>query len=912
MARNNNEAKIKFTAETKQFTAAVKDADRNMASLRAELKMNEAQMKATGTTVEGLETKHNLLNRQWEESKRKVEALQGKVDAATRTFGANSAEAQNWTTKLVEAQARAKRLEQAVNACDAELKAYKDAQKQSESATKQLTDTIEKQQREVDDLKDEYKEAVLQYGKTSDEAKDLARKLKDLSGELKNSKNKMDDAERAADKLDKSLDDAGDAAKNSGEGFTVMKGVVADLASSAIQMAIGKISEFIGYLAELPEATRELRQDMATLDTSFQRAGFSTEQATQTWKDLYTIFGEDDRAVEAANLISKMAKNEEDLNEWVTITAGVWGSYQDSLPVEGLAEASNETAKTGKVTGVLADALNWSSEAASMFSKYMSDDVTTAEDAFNEALKECTTEQERQALITDTLSALYGDAAAEYEKASGAQLAAKEATAENTLAQAEAAEAVEPATTAWEGLKTTLLVGITPALTTICNGLANVFGWLKEHPAVMWSLIAILGVLATALTVATIAQWAMNSAMLASPVTWIILAVVAAIAALIAIVVVVIKYWDQIKAACISAWEGIKSVCSTIGNWFNTNVIQPVVRFFTNLWTSIKNIWNNIVNVVKVAFMLLGSIISAAWNIITLPFRLIWENCKQYVFAAWEWIKTKVTAGINFVKNIVTTGWNAVKNAFTTAWNACKNVVLTVWNAIVGFLSPIVNRIKSIVTTAWEAVKTRVSSAVTAIKTKVSAVFDSVRTKVSGVFNSIKNTATNVWNRIKTAITGPIEAARDKVKSVIDAIKGFFSGLKLKLPKIKLPHFSIQGKLSLNPPSVPKLKIDWYAKGGIFTRPTIFNTATGLKGVGEAGAEAILPIDRLQGYIEGAIEKSAQTVDLRYLANAIEDLASRPIDLNINGRAFAQATAGDTDSVGGMRTSLMNRGLALA
>ena len=82
--------------------------------------------------------------------------------------------------------------------------------------------------------------------------------------------------------------------------------------------------------------------------------------------------------------------------------------------------------------------------------------------------------------------------------------------------------------------------------------------------------------------------------------------------------------------------------------------------------------------------------------------------------------------------------------------------------------------------------------------------------------------------------------------------------------------------------------------------------------MGEAGAEAILPIDRLQGYIEGAIEKSAQTVDLRYLANSIEDLASRPIDLNINGRAFAQATAGDTDSVGGMRTNLMSRGLALA
>ena len=705
MARNNNEAKIKFTADTEKFTAAIQDADRNMASLRAELKMGEAQMQATGTTVEGLETKNQLLNSQWEVSKRKVEALKGKVEAATRNFGANSAEAQNWTTKLVEAQARAERLGQSVKKSKDELDAFKKAQKEASSATRKLTDTIDEQQTEVDALKNDYKEAVLQYGKNSKEAKELGNRLKSLSGELSKSKDKMNEADRAADKLDKSLDNAGDSARGSEGGFTIMKGAIADLVSNAIQWGVSKLGEFVGYLKELPEATRELRQDFATLETSFTSAGLSTEQATQTWKDLYRIFGEDDRAVEAANLIAKMSKNQEDLNEWVTITKGIWGTYQDSLPVEGLAEAANETAKVGQVTGVLADALNWSSEAASMFSEYMSEDITTAEDAFNEALKECSTEQERQQLITETLTKLYGEAAETYEKASGAQLEEKEAAAEATLAQTNLAEAVAPATTAWSGLKTQLMTGVTPAVETVCGWLSTAFSWLQEHPAAMNAVITVVGILAgiltglaVALSVATIAQWAMNSAVLANPITWIVVGIVAAVAALIAIGVALYKNWDTIK---------------------------------------------------------------------------------------------------------------------------------------------------------------------------------------------------------------------EKIGKAVEGIKGFFSGLKLELPKIKLPHFKLTGEFSLSPPSVPKVGVEWYAKGGIFTKPTIFGTASGYKGVGEAGAEAVLPIDRLQGYVTEAIARTTSHQDLTPLVEAIEELANRPIGLSVNGRQFATATAGDTDNVNGFRQILTGRGLTL-
>lgn len=990
---NKNEAKIKFTAETGEFNNAIKKASNETSKLKAELKLNEAQMKNTGNAVEGLTNKKKLLSAQLEQAQNKTEALSQKLDKAVEIFGANSEEVGRLERQLVNARTEEEKLKTAITQCNSELQEAERAASDAENATESLTDKIDRQQTELKQLKSEYIEAVDKFGDTSEEAQRLAREIEDLSGELKQSKDAFDDASKKADELDQSMDGAGDAAAGSADGFTIAKGAIADLASAAIQLAIEKVAEFIGYLAQLPEATRELRQDLATLDTSFEKQGFTVDQAKETWKDLYTVFGEDDRAVEAANLIAKMSDNQQDLNDWVLITQGIWGTYQDSLPVEGLAEASNETAKTGKVTGVLADALNWSSEAATMFAKYMGEDVTTAEDAFNEALAECTTEQERQALITETLTALYGDAAAKYEEASGSQLEAKEAAAELALAETELANAIEPATTAWDGMKTALMVGVLPAVEAVSGAFVGVMEWAKEHPVAMQAIAAAVGVLAVALTalavvvgVYTVAQWAMNAAILANPITWIIVGIVAAIAALAAVIVIVINYWDEISAAAVSAWEWIKGAWATAGEWFNTtviqpvvsffsglwegistgaqaawdwivgvwasvsgwfdaNVIQPIINFFTGLWDGIVNIWNGISNAVQVGIMLIGSILSAAFQIITLPWRFIWENCKDTIINIWNGIKTAVSNAINAVKNTITTVWNAIKAVMTPILNGIKTVVTTVWNAIKSVTSSVFNSVKSVATSVWNGIKTAVQTAVNAaksvvtsvwngiksvtssvfngiksvatsvwngIKSTITSVVNGIKSTVTSVFNNVKSTATSVWNGIKTAITKPIDAAKTHVKNAVDAIVGFFKNMKISFPKIKLPHFSISGSFSLDPPSVPKLSVEWYAKGGILTKPTIFGiNGNSFMAGGEAGPEAILPIDRLEGYITGAIEKTMQVVNLDTLAAAVEDLANRPIEMNINGRQFAVATAGDSDRVSGLRSTFKSRGLEL-
>ena len=511
-----NEAKIKFNADVAEFNDSIKQAEREMSELRAELRLNETQMKGAEDSTEGLEKKQGVLEKQLQASEAKTEALNQKLKKAEEIFGENSEEASRLRIQLLNAENAQEKLRQTVN---------------------------------------------------------------DSNNEMKGSKG---------------------AAESAGDGFTVMKGAIADLVSAGIQWGIEKISEFVGYLSSLPAETLELRQDLATLTTSFDDMNFSTETATNTWKGMYAIFGEDDRAVEASNLIAKMSENQQDLNDWTTITTGIWSRYQDSLPVEGLAEASMETAKTGQVTGVLADALNWAG--------YMEDD-------FQKKLDECSTEQERQSLITETLMGLYEESADTYKETAEGQMTAKEAAADLMLAESELAEMVEPVTTEFTVLKTEMLEGLMPAMEAISGVMTDALEWMREHPTAMQAISAAVGVLAVgftglavALGIYTVYQWAMNSALLANPIVWIVAAIIAAVAALVAIGVVLYKNWDKIKAKAQEVWGAVtakfneaKSKVTSIMENIKTSVtskFESIKQGAINKFTALKN---GIINPIQTA-----------------------------------------------------------------------------------------------------------------------------------------------------------------------------------------------------------------------------------------------------------------------------------------------------------------------
>jgi len=356
--------------------------------------------------------------------------------------------------------------------------------------------------------------------------------------------------------------------------------------------------------------------------------------------------------------------------------------------------------------------------------------------------------------------------------------------------------------------------------------------------------------------------------------------------------------WNGVTEIFSSIWNGISSFFTNILNvikgaadvvlgWFGTSwneVWTNIKTFFEGIWNGIATffttIWETLKNVVTVGIMAIGSILSAAFDIITLPFRFIWENCKEIIISVWDAIKSKVTTVIHAVASVISTVMNTIKTVFSTVWNAIKTVVTTVVNAIKSVVTTVFNAIKSTATTVWNAIKTAVTTPVNAIKSSVTTVFNSVKSTVSSIFNGIKSTATSVWNGIKSAITTPIEAAKNKVKSVVDAIKGFFSGMKISLPHIKLPHFKVTGKLSIAPPSVPHLSIDWYKEGGIMTRPTIFGmNGSSLMAGGEDGAEAILPLAGFYKQLEAMISSHLNTSAMEKYLAIIADNSSKGIYL---------------------------------
>lgn len=877
---NKNEAKVTFKAETDAFTDGIKAINTSIGAMNAQLKLNSAQLDGTSSDTEALRSNMKLLADAQASAGQKVELTRMKLETACAIFGENSVEADRLRKSLALAELQEANLGKKLDAASAAL----DAQ---ESAFGQLSGTISQQEGELEGLKRSYTNVVLEQGSESDAAKELAGQITVLSKELEGNRATLREASDAADQLTRSTDEVTQAAEEAEGGWTMMKGVLADLVSNGIQAGIGKLHDLASAVWELPEATREYRTAMAKLDTAFSKANFSADVAAGTYRTLYRVVGDTDQATEAANLIANMAKNQKELQQWTTILTGVFGTYGDSLPVESLAETAAETAKTGTVTGSLADALNWSSDAATMFAGYMNKDVKTAEDAFNVALSQCSNEQERQALITETLTKLYGGAAEQYQETAGDILDANDATARLAEVQSQMGEAMEPANTAWQNLKTTLMESFLPIaiervqglagqIDALAGALSGVIGWCQEHQTLLTIIGIGLGVLATAILAYNISLHATAIATaVATAATGAFAAVVAAltspffwIGAAIAAVVLVIKNWGTVSGWLSSVLEFLGGVFQGIGNTIQS-VASGIWGTIQNVFTSIGNTFQTAVNAVATTLQgvfdtihtvtlnaldgIRGFLDSTwyAWQSFQATLAGLWNSIKATALSVWNAIKNALLGIVNGIRSGVTNGVNAVKNTVSAIWNGIKTVTSTVWNGIKSCVTGVVGGIKNGVSTGINAVKNTVSSiwhgiqSVTTtvwhgIKSGVVGVVTGVKTTVGNLFNGLKNTVSSIWNGIKSAIITPVTAAKEKVKGVIDKIKGLFH-FSWSLPKLKVPHFGISpagwkvGDLLKG--SIPHLSVRWAAKGGIMRNPTLF-------GGGEAGAEGILPLER--------------------------------------------------------------------
>ena len=373
--------------------------------------------------------------------------------------------------------------------------------------------------------------------------------------------------------------------------------------------------------------------------------------------------------------------------------------------------------------------------------------------------------------------------------------------------------------------------GFITAISAMAAGLAAYFAYTTAITVMKegWMALTVVQKAVTA------AQWLMNAAMSANPIGL----VVAAVAALVVAFIVLWKRSEKFRAFWLKLWDKVKNavipVIKALTKWFKETwdaikkVWDKALPFFKAVWEGIKNVFSVVSQVLGGFFKAAWTAVKNAWNGAVAFFTKIWNDIKTATLTIWNAIVSAVNSIVNGLKNTITSVFNAIKSAVTSVWNSIKSTTSSVWNGI----------------------KSTISSVVNGIKSAVSSAVNSVKSTVSSVWNSIKSTTSSVWNGIKSAITTPINAAKDAVKSVIDKIKGFFN-FKISWPKIPLPHFSISpagwkiGDLLKG--TIPKLGISWYKTGGVFDRPTV------LTGLGENGAEAIVPLERNKQWIHAVAE----------------------------------------------------------
>ena len=800
MAKKIKGITVEIGGDTTSLDKALSASKKKSGELTKELKEVDRALKFNPDNIELLTQKQTLLTERVEETSNQLKILKDAQSEVQKQFDNNEIGADQYREfqrSIIETESRLKTFENQLEDCNQTIQKLGDGTTETVRDIDKLTSTISDQEKELSQLQDEYVNVVLSQGKGSDEAKALSRQMSALNNELGENKQRLSDAQSEAKQFATSLDKAGDSAEESGDGFTIVGGTIADLASNAIQSAIGAIGDLIGSLFDLTEVTEEYRSMQAKLEGSAKRAGYSAEYATNLYKLMYQFLGDDQMATNAVTNLLGIGASQETLNSLLDGARGVWASYGDSIPIESLTEAINETIQVGKVTGTFADTINWvnisneemanslgkGSEAQKAFNKAIKDGETQ-EDAFSMALSATTDQQERANIVAQFLNDTYDDSSETYEELAGSMLDANRAEVELKETQAELGESMAPVSTALMDLKNKALEAITPMVNSLSQSFMNLLGWLKEHPTVMKIVTATVIALATGFTVlagALAIQGLINGVRKAiellnltlwdNPITWIVVA----LAGLVAGFMYLWNTCDGFREFWINLWDIIVQYANMA--W------STITEYFTLAWETIKTIFTPVVEYFRNMFTMAWDEIKIVWDLVKPYFQLIWEAI-QIIFSvvapilsmffknAWESIK--------FV-------WNVAVLYFTTIWENIKAVFSVVQAVLGGFFK-----------TAWEVIKAVWNNAVAFFQlvwAGIKAVFSVVSAVLTGDFSTAWENIKNVWNKVgdffNTVWTGiknifnsvgswfgsTFSSAWQAVKNVFSNWGSFFSGL---------------------------------------------------------------------------------------------------------------------------------------
>ena len=495
-----------------------------------------------------------------------------------------------------------------------------DAEAQLSQKNSILTKSIEVQRQKIELLQKGLQEATREFGESDNRTlkwqqsvNKATADLNKMQSELRQNENAMNGLQGETDQLSDSLDDAGNSAAGFGDILS------ANLISDAIT---GAISGIVSGLKQVSEESREFRKIMGSLEISSEKAGYSAAETEAAYNSLYGVLADNQTAATTTANLQALGLEQEQLNQLINGTIGAWATYGDSIPIDGLAEAINETAQVGTVTGTFADVLNWAG---------------TSEDEFNEKLANCSTESERANLILQELANQGLIAAGEGWQQNNASLVeANQATADYEAAMAQLGETVEP-----------VFTRVQAAVTQVVQKLTEFAQWAMENGPIVESVIAGIGAgfivwnvasiiqgVTTAISAfkaanegATVAQWALNAAMNANPIGILVTVIAAVVTALVTFIATnedarakLVEVWNTIKTTVSGAIENVKQILNSIiefvtNNWQSllTMLVNPFVGAFKLLYDNcegFREIVDNMVSRIKESFQNLVSSVS--------------------------------------------------------------------------------------------------------------------------------------------------------------------------------------------------------------------------------------------------------------------------------------------------------------
>lgn len=898
MARN--EAKVKFTADTRELTSQIQASNSAMKMLNATMKLNQAEFRNSGNQTEFLKNKQKILQAELETNRIKQEALSGKVEAAKAIYGENSAEVQSWITKLTQAKTEQQNLQTQLDQCNREIEEQAKSEQQAQTPLEQLNTKISEQKSQLEKLKTEYKNVALEQGTGSQEAQELKAKIDELNGELNENESKLKD-------VDSALENAGDEAERSANGgWSVMNQVVADLATNAIQSAIQKLKDFgkavmdLGIdfsssmsnvqaisgatgeeMGQLEQKARDLgattvysASDVSDAFGYMAMAGWDTQQmmdgvsgvlnlAASSGEDLattsdivtdaLTAFGME--AGDAGRLADVMAAASSNANTNVSMLGE---SFKYVAPVAGALGFSAED--TSVALGLMANSGIKASQGGTALRTILtnlskpSKDVETAMSALGISLTddEGNMKSLRDVMgdlrsgfgdlmisgdeFTDTLISMNSDLEAgnitqkEYddelellaERAFGAEgaekaryaamLAGKEGMS-GLLAIVNASEedyqkltdAIDNSTGAAQGMADTMNDNLGGDIKELNSALEEL--QLKIYDSVQQPMRDIV-------------QFITGSVIPAAT--------------------QVLQFIQQHSTAFGILAGAIAVIVAGIGLY---NAVQAVKAAM------------NAAEAASLGALIVAQISATA---------TAWAAVLPYIA-----IVAAIAAVIAIIV-ICVTRWDQIKQKVTEVATTVKTKVTQAWNNLKTNMSNVMDSIRSKVQSAWQTIKTNIINPVQDAYNNVTQKISDLKSKIEEKINDIKSKVQETFQSIREKMESPIQAAKDTIDGIISTIKGWFPlSIGNIFSNLKLPHFSISGEFSLNPPSIPHIGVDWYAKGAVFDAATIIPTLYGLKGVGEKEPEAVSPVSVLQSYVGAAVQRFVPQIDYDLLAEKV-------------------------------------------